>query len=498
MGTQNSGSSVNTESVKTKRCGLFSKEADEGYVPNRELFAYSAALAGQNLTYQFVTQWLFYFCTDVLKIGARKVGFFTGFSRIWDALNDPIVGAIIDRRRCKNGQKLHPYLGKLPIFIGILTALMFVDFGVGETAAMVIILCVYIGWDFTYSFQDVALWGMMSLISPHPHERARVSQWLNIGVGAAWGAISLIPMIMGAREKIGISEKLLFLIFGIVFGLGGELMSILAYKTKERVEFVAPPKQSLLKDIAMLRYNKILILLLLAQILNFFNGAIAWIYFFKYCVSVNIGGKVINGETVQFYYGILVSAFSAVSMFFAVKLADKLGGMKNMVVLAQVMNAAFRVVAFFIGFDTLPKMIAVIAIISISSVPTNMVGIAQRALLCDSIDYTEWKTGKRTEGISNSMQNLTSKFVDALKLIFSGLVLSGLGYDANLGLEGQTQAFYKAQWPLFMLLPALGSVLYLIPFLCIRYSKAQRAQVEKELAERHAESLANDETESVK
>ena len=275
-------------------------------------------------------------------------------------------------------------------------------------------------------------------------------------------------------------------------------MSILAYKTKERVEFVAPPKQSLLKDIAMLRYNKILILLLLAQILNFFNGAIAWIYFFKYCVSVNIGGKVINGETVQFYYGILVSAFSAVSMFFAVKLADKLGGMKNMVVLAQVMNAAFRVVAFFIGFDTLPKMIAVIAIISVSSVPTNMVGIAQRALLCDSIDYTEWKTGKRTEGISNSMQNLTSKFVDALKLIFSGLVLSGLGYDANLGLEGQTQAFYKAQWPLFMLLPALGSVLYLIPFLCIRYSKAQRAQVEKDLAERHAKSLANDETESVK
>ena len=55
MGTQNSGSSVDTESVKTKRRGLISKEADEGYVPNRELFANSAALAGQNLTNQFVT-----------------------------------------------------------------------------------------------------------------------------------------------------------------------------------------------------------------------------------------------------------------------------------------------------------------------------------------------------------------------------------------------------------------------------------------------------------
>ena len=72
MGTQNSGSSVDNGSVKTKRRGLFSKEADEGYVPNRELFAYSAALAGQNLTYQFVTQWLFYFCTDILRIGGNN------------------------------------------------------------------------------------------------------------------------------------------------------------------------------------------------------------------------------------------------------------------------------------------------------------------------------------------------------------------------------------------------------------------------------------------
>lgn len=476
----------NGAEVKTKRRWLFSKHADEGCVPNRELMAYSVALSGQNMAYVLVSQWLFYFCTDVLKISANKVGFLTGFSRIWDALNDPIVGTIIDRRRCKNGNKLHPYLGKLPIFIGILTALMFVDFGVGETAALVILLCVYVAWDFTYSFQDVALWGMMSLISPHSHERSRVSQWLNIGVGAAWGVLSLIPMILGAREKIGVSEKFLFLIFGLVFGLGGELLSIFAYKTKERVEFIAPPKQSFAHDLGLLRHNKILVLLLLSQILSFVNGAVPQIYFFKYCVTLKIGGTTMNGETVQFYYGILVSVLSAASMFFAVKLSDKLGGMRNIIIVAQLMNAGFRMVAFFIGFETLPQMIAVIAIISISSIPSNMIGIAQRSILCDSIDYVEWKTGKRIEGISNSMQNLTNKLSDALKLIFGGLILTGLSYDADFGLAGQSEIFYKAQWPLFMLLPALGSILYLIPFLCIRYSKAQKAQVEKELAERRA------------
>lgn len=469
---------------KPRRWWLFSKYAEEGYVPNRELFAYSTALTGQNMAYLIVSQWLFYFCTDVLSIHPTKVGFLTGFTRIWDAVNDPVVGTLIDRRKCQPGRKLHPYLGKLPIFIGVLTALMFMDFGVTETAAIVILLVVYIAWDFTYSFQDVALWGMMSLISPYPHERSRVSQWLNIGVGAAWGLISLVPLIMGKREALGISEKLLFLCFGIVFGFGGEMLSILACKTKERVAFTAPKQEPFFKQLAELRHNKMLFLLLLAQILNFLNGAIAPIYFFKYCVTLEISGKVYNGETVQFYYGIFTSVLSTVSMFFAVKLADKIGGMRNVVVIAQMMNIGCRLVAYFVGFETLPQMIAVILIISISSVPVNMVGIAQRALLCDAIDYAEWKTGKRTEGISNSLQNLTNKLTDALKLITSGLVLGWLAYDDSLGLSGQTQAFYDAQWPLFMLLPALGSVLYLIPFLCIRYTKAQKAQVEKDLKER--------------
>ena len=66
------------------------------------------------------------------------------------------------------------------------------------------------------------------------------------------------------------------------------------------------------------------------------------------------------------------------------------------------------------------------------------------------------------------------------------LLVEVFGFNAKLGISGQPEIFYKAQWPLFMLLPALGSILYLIPFMFIKYSKAQREQVEKELAERHA------------
>ncbi len=87
------------------------------------------------------------------------------------------------------------------------------------------------------------------------------------------------------------------------------------------------------------------------------------------------------------------------------------------------------------------------------------------------------------------MQNLTSKLLDSIKLYFCGKVLSYLHFNGKLTvtqLKAVAPQYFTAQWPLFMLLPALGSLLYLIPFLCIRYSKDQKAQVERELIERHA------------
>lgn len=476
---------------------LFGKDAQEGCVPNRELFSYSAALAGQNATYGMVNQWISYFCNRVLYMDPDHVGKITAVSRLWDGINDPLVGVMIDRRRCKPGQKLHPFLGKLPLVIGLLTALLFVNFGFGETGAIAAFLLIYFFWDLTYSFQDTALWGTMSLISPHSTERGRVSQWLNIGVGAGAGIVGVIPLLMGIGEKQNISLSVQFLCYGIVFGFGGELLSILASRTKERVAYQKEEKQPFWSDLADLRHNKILILLLLAQFVGLFDGAIPAIYFFEYCTSYQVGSFEINGPTAQFLYGIIINIFGTLSMFFATRVAKKLGGMRNVIILARVTNIVTRCIAFTIGYQTLGQMSAVMVLMSIGAIPNNMVGIAQRSMLCDAVDYAEWKTGKRTEGVSFSMQNLTNKLLDSVKLLFCGKVLSYLHFDGKLTvaqLRAVSPQYFTAQWPIFMLLPALGSLLYLIPFLCIRYSKSQKEQVEQELIERHEREAKTPET----
>lgn len=470
---------------------FFGKEAEEGYVPNRELFAYSAALAGQNAAYGMIAQWLNYFMTNVLYIKAGSTGVVMSIVRAWDALNDPLVGTLIDRHKFKSGHKLHPYLGKLAIVVGILTMLMFVDFGVGEMASVFIVLFVYLAWDMTYSFQDVALWGMMSLITPHSDERARVSQWLNIGVSVGGAVVGLIPFLLGVGNAANIPERTTLLLCAFVFGFGGELLCMLAVKTKERVEFVAPPKQSIWQDLKEVRYNHTLLLLIASQLLNAIGGCIPWIYFFKYCVELHIGGQVISGETTQTIYGALTGILGTFSMFFAVKIADKMGSMKNLIILAQVSNIILRLVAYFIGFKTIPQMLAVVVLVSLANIPGTLVGIAQRALLSDSVDYMEWKTGKRKEGITFSLENLTNKMLDAIKSLLFGAIFTLLHFDAKLPV--QTDAFLNAQWPLFMLLPAVSSLLYLIPFLFVKDNKEQKAQIEKDLAERHAADLQENE-----
>lgn len=464
----------NTEKNAAGRKGLkafflrfFSKDAAEGFVPNRELFAYGAALTGQNMDYNLVAGWMFYFCINVLKIDPIYVGTITLVSRAWDGFNDPIVGTLIDRIPTKNGYKLHRYLGKLALLIGFLTVLLFCDPGFGQTGKIVWASVIYFLWDLCYSFQDVGLWGTLPLISPHSEERARAAQWVTIGASCGGAIVGLMPALMGAARKIDLSEKRLFFICALVFGLVGEAISTLALKTRERVFHPdADRSESFFKQLFEIRRNKILIALFLAQTLAGLSLTLPWIYFFKYCVEYTVGGNPVNGETVMFYYGIVTGAPGAFCMLIATKLMKKLGGPKRALMINQIILIFVRLVCYFIGYKTISQMAVVSLLMAASSVISGITGIVNRSFLCDSIDYMEWKTGKRTEGVASSMQNFVTKLGAALQGFINGFILDALRFDNSLeGITGQPDAFYKWQWPLFILGPAVGSLLYLIPMI---------------------------------
>ena len=473
-------------SEKTSSAAVLSKD---GVIPNRNLFAYAAGIAGQNMNYGFINGWLFYFCNNVLKISADAVGMITGISRLWDSINDPIIGALIDRHTFKkSGEKLRPYLIYLPAIIGVVSLMMFKDWNLGSEKAILYVLVLYLLWDLVYSMQDVALWGMLALSSPRSEERTRAAQWTAIGVTVGGALAGLVPLVKDiAINNFGASDKSFFFGAALILGLGGQLISMSAYKMQESVKNDKNEKESLFEAIFVLRHNKTMLLISLARILEYIKLSVPWAYFFESQVFYKVGGTEIGGGTTQFVYGLLTGAPGTFAQFAATKIVDKVGGMKKVLILAQVSSIVLRIVSYFIGFKKIWNIIIVAVLMGLQSIPAFMVNIAHRSLMSDSIDYVEYKTGKRTEGITFSMQNFATKVGDALALFINGKLLTLVGYNQNLAMTAQNPVFMKWQWPMFILGPIVGAVLYLAVIVFVKDDKEERKFIEAELKKRRDE-----------
>lgn len=486
---------------------MFSREESDTKVANDRLLSYSAGLTGQNMTYNFVSNRLFVYLNTILKIPSEKTGIITGVSTLWDAINDPLIGGLIDRRKHKPGQKMRPFLLWTPAIVGILVFLMFIDFGLPQSQTIASVLVLYILFDVFYSLQDISIWGIAAMSSPDSAERRRVIQWISIAAGLGGTIASLFPTFKDFVVKNSImTEKTSYIYGAAIFGLGGMLIAMLAYRMKEKVAPAEEEKKnSLFKDIADLRHNKTLIIVCLARIVQSISIALPWEYFFETKgLAYNVFGQEISGGTAQVVYGFIMGIPGAFAMFFAVKLINKLGGNKKLLVFSEVITVIARVLAFFIGandrFLNIGALGIVMLLLGTAQIFTNMKDIAHRSLLTNSIDEVELKTGKRTEGIVFSMQNFVSKLTGAIPKFIQGYFLKFLGFDANVKhaanqtvINAQTSTrFLKYRWHQFILGPAIGSALYLIVILFLDNDDAEHmAEVEKALTEKRAALSSN-------
>ncbi len=467
----------------------------EGYVPNIELFSYAAGLAGQNMTYGFVSGWLRYFCINLLHMDPVKVGSVFTLSHVWDAINDPLIGAIVDRRKHKPYMKLRSYHLIVPPILGVIALAMFFNFNLSENMQVGYLLLTYFIFDFFYSFQDVALWGLIPLSSPHSDERSRVAQWVSIGAGAGGVVVGAFQIIRSTLNSAGFSDAQVFFLCAVVFCLGGEFISMSAYRMRERVAIPNKKDESLIQSLLVLRHNPTLIFISLARFSQGLSPKVQNAYFFENCVQLGS----MNGQTAEVVYGAASGVLGTPVMFFATTVAKKIGGMKRILVVSQIFAAVLRVAAFFVGYKSIPQFIIMTALMAVVNLPGQMMDIAHRSLTADSIDEVELKTGLRTEGVSFSMQNFTTKMTSGASTLIEGFLLKFLGYDSTLKEQGlpQSEKFLKWQWPMFMLGPVVGSVLYLFFISFVKDNKEKKQEIELKLRERRAATAENAEEAAV-
>lgn len=471
----------------------------KNYIEKKEKTNFYVGLSGQNMVYSLVGASFFtYFMTDIAMFPAIVVSVLLIVMKVWDGINDPIIGSFIDKHSFKNGEKIRPFLRYTPLPVGVFTVLLFLVFSTREDLLWLRVayfIIMYICWDLTYTLQDVSVWGITAMITPNPDERDHFVQWARTIGTCVYGALStVIPMILEMTVKsTGASWQFITLVFAVILGLGGSVISRRCSRVQERIPVMAETRQySLLESFSLLFKNRILLLVTLANLIGALGfGSNLVTYFFKYRIPADfIGGGLIGALGLSTIFYVITGLPGFASMLFADKFKRLCGNSYvNALIVMQVFNFVFRIVAYWIGFQGNRLWISML-VIGLASMPSGAASIAQTSLFCDSIDYMDWKTGKRTEGITFSVQTSFTKISSGVTAGLAALALSLLGYkaidNAEVFLGTQTAAFDAWIWPLVVLTPAVASILYIIPLFFIKYGSKEKQKVEADLAARRA------------
>ena len=189
--TQSAAAAVDTTEKRSIWHKLFGTYPGDGEMQPKEGIAYSLCGFGQNLICTIIGSYLTVFMTDAIGYGALAVAFLMLFARIYDALNDPIMGSIVDRTRTPWG-KCRPYLKWMAIPVAVVTILCFLPWYPNNPGGFAAMSIMYIIWGMVYTVCDVPYWGLNSRMSNDTFRRGNLLTIARLLCTAGAGIVTII------------------------------------------------------------------------------------------------------------------------------------------------------------------------------------------------------------------------------------------------------------------------------------------------------------------
>ena len=387
---------------------------------NVEKVGYALGDLACNLIFTTVSMFLMYFYTDVYGLTPIAVSILFLIARIWDGINDPIMGVIVDRTNTKYG-KFRPYFLYGAIPFAIVAILCFTVPNFSPTGKLVYAYITYISLGMVYTLVNVPYGALTSAITEDSAERANLSviRMFFATVGSlivAFGVPLLTSKLGGGNMVKGYQQTM------IIYGIAGALILFFTFATtKERYTVPPTTEKAGFKDIILLlKENKALTILSLVFILMFgvmSIGSAVSIYFFDYVVGRPDLFAMFN------LVGTLAQVVGYVLLPLMLKKMDKVSTVFWLTVATLIFPASMM----FLGAEHIVLLFVLRIIHGLAYSSTGLMW----SLVPDTIEYGELKTGKRREGIVYSIIGFFFKFGMALGGLIPGFVLSMTGYVAK-------------------------------------------------------------------
>lgn len=402
----------------------------------------------------FVDAYFLIFCTNVLGISAGWMGTLFLVARLWDAINDPIMGSFPDRWMIgKSGDKFKPWIKIFMIPLALSGVLCFLNVPLEGIALHAYVAFAYVLYGMSYTGTSMPFGAMASVVSDDPIQRSKLSRARSIG-GTIVGIVglSIVPVVCFDKQSNILPER--FTLIAVVFGV----LSIISYfvllnLTQERIRqnVEKAEKFNYGKVLKATVHNRPLIGVMVATLgsMLFITGSNqVRSYIFKEYYARTDVMSIISLATIP----ILVICFPLVP-----KLVAKFGK-KATLMAAIVSSTIFSVIPVVMEIKNVYIYSALVVLGTIGQTVFTML---IWALVTDCLDYSEWKFNERSDGSMYSLYTFSRKIGSTIASTGVSFGLAAIGFVSGSNVV-QTAEAVNGIYFLVNIIPVVTCILELV------------------------------------
>ena len=454
---------------------------EEGRLPLWRRLCYGCTDVGGNFAFSMVSSYLTVFYTDVVGLTPAVISIIMLIARIWDGVNDPMMGIIAEKTRSRWG-RYRPYLLFGAPVLAIMTILAFTKPGGTGIKAALYCGVTYILSGMAYTATGVAGQALANVLSRNNQERMILISFRSVlsNIATLITGAATMPLIMKLGDGSASSAKGYFWTV-VIFSILGMIFYWIAFAgTKEVVAPEPGQKAPPVKDSLKLAFGDSSIRKLLIGYLLYMCGVFGrigvMVYFFLYVVEnplwLSVAATVMTAAM----------AIPILAVPFLTKRFEK-----KVLMIAFLILGAIGGATLFLGgkMMSLPVILVGTALFHGCGA---LVGTISFGLVAEIVDDMEVRTGNRADAIVLSVTSFSVKLGNALAGSLGVILLGAVGYVANATQTAATKTGMNAVINIF---PAVLYLLAIIPFSMIAMNKQKAMENQKILMERHS-AKAND------
>lgn len=389
----------------------------------RNRFTFGLGTIGRDMVYSMVSMYLIYYLTDIIKLPTKTLWWITLIillARVFDALNDPVMGVIVDNTNTSYG-KFKPWIAIGAFLSSVFTVLIFTDFGIEGGTYIAVFAVFYLLWGISFTINDISYWSMLPVLSVDQKEREKIGSIARIcaNIGLFFVVSAIVPITNALGDKAGSLQKgyFIFAIIVVIVMLLGQCITL--FGVKEADIITAEKKSTSIKEMVWIIFKNDQLLYTAVSMSLFMIGYVTTtsfgLYYFKYAYG---------DENMYSVFAVIlgVSQITALAVF---PLFSKRFERKTLYSAAIVLIIAGYIIFFFAPTTTM-LFIGTAGILLF--VGQSFIQLLMLMFLADSVDYGHLKLGKRNDSVTFSLQPFINKMGGAVSsgIVSAVVIISGI------------------------------------------------------------------------